>query len=517
MRRLRLPAIPGLTVLPALLVITAALAALATTVLPAQENYGPCGKPPSQKPRRIKGGEAFPPLPLPATPLRRTERKRDPAPPTLIGKVRWGETHSKFLPDGRRVRFSDWNLDPSDMEGLLRSAARQLKVRYRHQVVDLRTFSFDSSQVPILYITGARPFGLDEPTRQKLRDYLLQGGTLWGETCWGWTAFADSFRAEMKRLFPDRPLLPLPPDHPLFNCMFPLKQVEYSKWVEDQPEGRPYLEGIYLGDRVAVVFTPYDLSCAWDSMHVCNDKKSRAVVGRFSHELGLNMITYAIAYRPYARYYDQARRVVTEDNPGAEFVFAQVKHAGHWDPDPAAFSTLMRELMTATNVKTGFRKENVSLLDPDLSRYPFLYLTGQGAFHLSNDERAALRRFLRGGGFLLADASCGDLAFDAAFRREMAATLNGITLTSLPEESAIYSVHHVIDRVRYTPRARVLYGEKPGFPLEGIAFDGSLRVVYSRFDLGNGLEGITHPFAVGVVAEDARKLAVNVVVYAMTH
>jgi len=499
------------------IIALAVLAAGFSAGLTAQEDYGPCGKPPSRKPRRIKGGEAFPPLPLPATPLRRTERKRDPAPPTLIGKVRWGETHVRFGPDGRRRRFSDWNLDPSDMEGLLRSAARRLKVRYRHQIVDLATFSFDPAQVPILYVTGARPFGLDDRARERLRDYLLRGGTLIGETCWGWKAFADSFRAEMKRLFPGRPLLPLPPDHPVFNCVFPLQRVDYSAWVEDQPEGRPYLEGVFLGDRVAVVFSPYDLSCAWDSMHVCNDKKSRAVVGRSAHELGLNLITYIIAYRPYARYFDQARRVVTEDNPGAEFVFAQVKHAGHWDPDPAAFSTLMRELMTATNVKTGFRKENVTLLDPDLASYPFLYLTGQGPFTFSRDERSALRRFLRGGGFLFADASCGDLAFDRAFRREIAATLAGLELQPIPEGAPVYTVHHAITGVGYTPRAKAVYPDGPKLPLEGIAFDGGLRVVYSRYDIGNGLEGFAHPFSIGVTAEDARKLAVNVVVYAMTH
>ena len=52
---------------------------------PAVADHGP----PPAKPKRIKGGEAFPPLPLPVTPLRRTERKREPAPPALIGKVKY--------------------------------------------------------------------------------------------------------------------------------------------------------------------------------------------------------------------------------------------------------------------------------------------------------------------------------------------------------------------------------------------------------------------------------------------
>ena len=44
-------------------------------------------RPPRAKPHRRSGGESFPPLPLPATPLRRSERKRQPAPPALVGMI----------------------------------------------------------------------------------------------------------------------------------------------------------------------------------------------------------------------------------------------------------------------------------------------------------------------------------------------------------------------------------------------------------------------------------------------
>ena len=50
----------------------------------------PVGKPPVAKAQRRQGGEAMPPLPLPATPLRRSEKKRPPSPTALIGKVVWG-------------------------------------------------------------------------------------------------------------------------------------------------------------------------------------------------------------------------------------------------------------------------------------------------------------------------------------------------------------------------------------------------------------------------------------------
>ena len=68
-----------------------------------------CGAPRRAAPQRRKGGESFPPLPLPATPLRRTEKKRPPAPPALVGKVQYGKvvwvTDEKT---GRRSSYRDW-------------------------------------------------------------------------------------------------------------------------------------------------------------------------------------------------------------------------------------------------------------------------------------------------------------------------------------------------------------------------------------------------------------------------
>ena len=59
----------------------------------ADGNSGPinCGPPPPAKPQHQTGGESFAPLPLPVTPLRRSEKKRPPSPPALIGKMAMGQ------------------------------------------------------------------------------------------------------------------------------------------------------------------------------------------------------------------------------------------------------------------------------------------------------------------------------------------------------------------------------------------------------------------------------------------
>src|SRR3990172_4285174 len=67
-------------------------------------NSGPvaCGPPPPAKPQQRTGGESFPPLPLPATPLRRSEKKRPPSPPALVGKAALGTTRWITKEDRKR-------------------------------------------------------------------------------------------------------------------------------------------------------------------------------------------------------------------------------------------------------------------------------------------------------------------------------------------------------------------------------------------------------------------------------
>src|SRR5690349_18795314 len=63
---------------------------------PAEEFQNPKANiPPKASPQRRQAGEGAPPLPLPATPLRRSEKKREPSPPALVGSLTFSETAQK--------------------------------------------------------------------------------------------------------------------------------------------------------------------------------------------------------------------------------------------------------------------------------------------------------------------------------------------------------------------------------------------------------------------------------------
>mgnify|MGYP007131711592 CR=1 FL=1 len=63
---------------------------IAGSAAAAELPQGPCGAKTPGEAQRRKGGEGVPPLPLPATPQRRTEKKRPPSPPPLAAKIAYG-------------------------------------------------------------------------------------------------------------------------------------------------------------------------------------------------------------------------------------------------------------------------------------------------------------------------------------------------------------------------------------------------------------------------------------------
>ena len=163
----------------------------------------------------------------------------------------------------------------------------------------------------------------------------------------------------------------------------------------------------------------------------------------------------------------------------SQLVIGQVQHAGRWNPRPSALRRLQWELAQRTSIETGAEAVPVRLGQPGLHRTPMLYLAGDGALPpFPEPERAALRRHLQYGGFLLVDGADGSdgTGFDASVRRELAALLPGSPLLRVAREHVLYKSFYLLDH--QGGRLAV----KPW--LEAQVVDGRLAVLYSQNDLG---------------------------------
>jgi hypothetical protein len=76
---------------------------------------------------------------------------------------------------------------------------------------------------PWIYIVEPGGLSFSNEEVVALRKYLLNGGFLMFDDFWGEAAWRN-VAEEMKRVFPDRSFSELPLDHPLYSCVFQIKE-----------------------------------------------------------------------------------------------------------------------------------------------------------------------------------------------------------------------------------------------------------------------------------------------------
>ena len=480
------------------------------------EWFKPLGAPPKASPRHISGGEGVPPLPLPGTPLRRTERKRDPSPPTLLAKVIWGESAAFTYESGHKTEVADWNQCPADLQQLLHKASGAVGQPYGSDTIQLTSFAGDPAKTPVLFFSGSRTIKFSPAQLALLRNYVLAGGTIVADDVAGAPYFYDSFRAAMIQTFPESPVRTLPLDHPLFHMLYDVTKVRYPKNVTSN---LPEFEAIYIGCRAAVILSKYGLGCGWDDHEVPLIEKAAYYDVPSANKLGINLVAYLLGYANVGR--EEAKPelfgALDEKRPTDEFVFGQLRHDGHWNVHPGGAAALLRALRQQSSVRTSLKRVPVTPGKDDLSGFTFLYLTGLDDFSLDADAVNALKTFLKGNGTLFINNGLGLKTFDAAVRRELKKILPEAQLQPVPVAHPVFSSVFRIGEAQYTPAVLKQHPDLRAPYLEGIALNGDLRVIYSPFDLEAGWTGGEYPLALAYEPHTAAQLGINLVMYAVTH
>lgn len=452
-----------------------------------------CGKaPPTKRPQRRKAGEGFPPLPLPVTPLRRTEKKNPPAPPVLVGKVICG-------PDNK------WTRAENDIENLLKIVAKQTGITYRAIKINLSGFSFNPEEIPILYITGVEPYK-PEKYKEKLKEYLEKGGFIWANASSGSSEFTKEFTSFLSEIFPERNLYKIYPNHPLKLCFYNLNDLKILDNGKEKNSDLN-LRILNIGCRAAVILSPYDLGCGW-AMHT--HPWGKRYIPEDAIKIGVNMAVYSLTWIDYAKLYDITPVYVekTKKVEGKIYV-GQIIHSGDWDPHPAAMGKLLK--LFAQQAKTSVYLETipVDLKKDNLKNIPVLYITGHFNPSFSKKELEKLRNFLLSGGTIIADSCCGSQEFTSSFRT--------IISKIVPEASKIipgenHPVYQFPNKINITNK---LFQKTP--LLEIYTLNNFPAIIFSPYGIGGEWEGIPRPFTTQIPENMAKSLGVNILVYLLTH
>ncbi len=162
------------------------------------------------------------------------------------------------------------------------------------------------------------------------------------------------------------------------------------------------------------------------------------------------------------------------------FILAQLQYrGGQWDPHPRATMPLMQEVRLRTSVESRDERQVLTLRDPALFAYPFLYMTGERGFEpFSDEELEILRRYLLFGGLLLIDDARGNKGrdFDASVRQEVARLFPDRALKILPPDHTIFRTFYLI---------RTIGGVRIVNPyLEGVQVEDRTPLLYCQNGLG---------------------------------
>ena len=201
--------------------------------------------------------------------------------------------------------------------------------------------------------------------------------------------------------------------------------------------------------------------------------------------------------------------------PGArEFSIARLKYGGggDWYEDRTSLINLLKGVRQRTSIPVAGDRETI--VEPGaaaLFQFPFVFACGHGNVKFTPTEVANLRRYLASGGFLWVD---DDFGMAPSFRREMKKVFPESELIELPFSHPIF--HGLYDFPRGLPKIHEHSGGPPrGF---GIVHDGRLAVFFSYdTDLGDGLEDEEVHHDPPEKREEALRMALNIVHFALTH
>ncbi len=155
---------------------------------------------------------------------------------------------------------------------------------------------------PFLYALEVGSMDLTEAEVLGLRQYLELGGFLVIDDFWG-TWQWENFEQQMRRVFPDRPIVELTTDHEIFHSFYEIDEIiqvpaanraRYGPTYE-QDGYEAHVRGIFddNGRLMVVINWNTDLGDAWE----WSERPDYPFkYSNFAHKMGVNFIIYALTH-----------------------------------------------------------------------------------------------------------------------------------------------------------------------------------------------------------------------------
>lgn len=188
-----------------------------------------------------------------------------------------------------------------------------------------------------------------------------------------------------------------------------------------------------------------------------------------------------------------------------------------WDHDyPTAENHLMKILNEVTGVRARLDGSNIhSFADPEIFKFPLAYVSEPGFWTMTPEELTGVRDYVNKGGFLIFDDFVGEHWYNFEARwREAFPNLRPVKLdVTNPLFDSFFHIESIAMTHPYFGAQSEFYGAyEDNDPAKRL-----VMVANYNNDIGDYMEWSDEGMLPIPLSNEAYKLAVNYVVYAMTH
>ncbi len=180
----------------------------------------------------------------------------------------------------------DWYANPTSVPNLTEFCKSEMGVNLGEtEFVDVG--SAELFTFPFVHMTGHGNVVFNTREQDNLRAYLFGGGFLHIDDNYGMDPF---IRPQLEQLFPDKELVEIPFDHPVYH-----QQYNFDKGlpkIHEHDELPPRGYGIFHEGRLMLFYSyESDLGDGWEDQAVHNDPEENRIKAL---QMGANLVKYAL-------------------------------------------------------------------------------------------------------------------------------------------------------------------------------------------------------------------------------
>ena len=179
----------------------------------------------------------------------------------------------------------DWYCNPTALPNLVKFCNKNLGTNISEDIANVEPGSSEIFNYPFIHMTGHGNVIFSEQEVRNLRAYLIGGGFLHIDDCYGMDKF---IRPHMKKIFPELELVELPYDHPVFHQKFIFKNGCPKIHEHDGLTAQAF--GYIYNGRLVLLYTyQTDLGDGWEDPDVHHDSE---FIRTKALQMGADIIQY---------------------------------------------------------------------------------------------------------------------------------------------------------------------------------------------------------------------------------